>query len=237
MKQPIDSLFNKKLKEHQVVAPASAWDRIDSNLNKGKRPVMFWLQIAAGIAVLIAIGITIYTYTNQAVQPLAEIQKSIPKVETENTVQTPAIATTQANPIEEPLPANVQEAKEVKHYTKNTSVQAQLAHTETPLQKELTPEIIIEPTVVVAENVAITPVEIVSENPTQTIMISAEEANAKYLNEQYVADATNENKKSSKLRNLFEKAQDLDPIGEIRQLKNEVLALNFRNEKKGERNR
>ena len=89
----------------------------------------------------------------------------------------------------------------------------------------------------VPESAVITPEIFSPAIENTTIVITAAEANAKYLNQQYVADATPENKKSSKLRNLFEKAQDLDPIGEIRQFKNEVLALNFRNEKKGERNR
>ena len=51
-----------------------------------------------------------------------------------------------------------------------------------------------------------------SANENTTIVISSAEANAKYLNQQFIADATTENKKSSKLRNLFEKAQDQKPV-------------------------
>ena len=105
-----------------------------------------------------------------------------------------------------------------------------------------TPEKIFTENILIADNTIIEAAPLPDEKKyepvnTTTILISAEEVNAKYLNEPFIADATPENKKSSKLRDLFEKAQDMDPIGEIRQLKNEVLALNFKSEKKGERNR
>ena len=250
MKQPVDSFFKEKLKNFNPEVPASAWNRIDANLAPKKKPLV-WLKIAAGILLPLLAGMIIYTEINQhPVQSLAQVDNMVPadkEIKIEAPVVTPAetkieIPQQEVNPQqkERPLPNQVLPSViKNKKDIPEKSTDKQLV--ENPV------ELTITPSVMVAENemdfpmdtktVATEPeVEPTPEKNT-TIVISAAEANAKYLNQQFIADATPENKKSSKLRNLFEKAQDLDPIGEIRQLKNEVLALNFRNEKKGERNR
>jgi hypothetical protein len=74
-----------------------------------------------------------------------------------------------------------------------------------------------------------------------TLIYSAEEVNEKYLNKKALAEATSDNKKPSTLRKLFDKAYDLkhnqDPFGDLRQKKNEILALNFKNEKQRSQNK
>ncbi len=232
MKQPVDSFFNKKLKNHSAEAPASAWDRIDANLSQKKKPVV-WLKIAAGLSLLMVAGFIIYTSVNTPLEQIAEV-KEISPVKTESpTVE----STTPALPAQEDTHTQTPaaETSALKHPNKKSKIPEALeVH-----------EVVITPVTMIAENsidhtdytntIKENPIE--TKNQNTTIHISVEEANAKYLDEQFIADATPENKKPSKLRNLFEKAQEMDPIGEIRQLKNEVLALNFRNEKKGERNR
>jgi hypothetical protein len=51
-------------------------------------------------------------------------------------------------------------------------------------------------------------------------------------------DATPEDKKPSTFKKLLSRAYDLknnqDPIGELRQKKNEILALNFKKDKRGQ---
>lgn len=233
MKQPVDSFFNKKLKNHSGEAPASAWDRIDANLAQKKKPRV-WLKIAASLLLITLAGFIVYSTIEHPVEQIAETLNTVPPTEkvikNEVTLEPPVETTKDAQP-----QIALQET-EVKISTKKKEIpKKKIQPIEEPVE-------MITPTVILAENpidltteLTENPIEI--ENQNTTILISAEEANAKYLNQQYIADATPENKKSSKIRNLFEKAQDLDPIGEIRQLKNEVLAMNFRNEKKGERNR
>ena len=74
-----------------------------------------------------------------------------------------------------------------------------------------------------------------SPRKTRTIVFTPEEVNQKYLSRKNEARATSEAKQPSTLRNLLDKAQDLkhnqDPLGEIRQKKDEILAMNFRKEK------
>ena len=72
---------------------------------------------------------------------------------------------------------------------------------------------------------------------TMTLTFTAEETN-KYLDKNALAEATQEDKKSSTFKKLLKKANDLksnqDPFGDLREMKNEILALNFKNEKRGQ---
>jgi hypothetical protein len=83
--------------------------------------------------------------------------------------------------------------------------------------------------------------EVKKQNRSITIILAAEEVNEKYLDKKSLAEATHEEKKSSTFKKLLDKANNLkhnqDAIGEIRQKKNEILALNFRNDKERIQNR
>lgn len=69
-----------------------------------------------------------------------------------------------------------------------------------------------------------------------TIVFSAEEVNQKYLKKTEEDDATSETENASGVQRLLVIARDLrdnqGPIGELRQKKEEILAMNFRNDKK-----
>ncbi|NJM25281.1 MAG: hypothetical protein HC859_07115 [Bacteroidia bacterium] len=79
-------------------------------------------------------------------------------------------------------------------------------------------------------------IDVATEEDNMTITLTVEEVNEKYLTKKTIADATTPEKKSSTLRKLLDKAYDLkhnqDPVGELRQKKNEILALNFKNDKR-----
>ncbi len=69
-----------------------------------------------------------------------------------------------------------------------------------------------------------------------TIVFTAEEVNEKYLAKNTEAQATPVGEETSGLRKLLDKAYDLkhnrDFLGELRQKKNEILAMNFKNDKR-----
>lgn len=73
-----------------------------------------------------------------------------------------------------------------------------------------------------------------------TLNYTTEDVSA-YLNINTDNEATDDDKKQSTLKKLLQKANDLktnqDPIGELRQRKNEILALNFKNDKRGQKTR
>ncbi|HLT73782.1 MAG TPA: hypothetical protein VKZ68_01810 [Ohtaekwangia sp.] len=75
-------------------------------------------------------------------------------------------------------------------------------------------------------------------NESVTIIISAEETRA-YLTKNVNTEATQEEKKTSTLKKVLRKASELknndqDPIGDFRQMKDELLALNFKSNKRGQ---
>jgi hypothetical protein len=73
-----------------------------------------------------------------------------------------------------------------------------------------------------------------------TLIFDAEQVNEKFLNKNLIVKATPEEKKPSTLRKLLDKAYDLkhnqDPLGNLRQRKNEIFALNFKNDKQRSEN-
>lgn len=80
------------------------------------------------------------------------------------------------------------------------------------------------------------PAATAAERQTVKLYVSAEETK-KYQLENFASDATAEEKRTSTLKKVLRKASGLkknqDPIGDLRQLKNEMLALNFKNNRQG----
>jgi hypothetical protein len=73
-----------------------------------------------------------------------------------------------------------------------------------------------------------------------TLTYSADDVSS-YLNKNTGDEATEDERKQSTLKKLLQKANDLktnqDPFGELRQRKNEILALNFMIDKRGQKTR
>jgi hypothetical protein len=82
--------------------------------------------------------------------------------------------------------------------------------------------------------------DIQARSKSVTIVFSAKEVNEKYLVKKQNTEATTEEKESSTLKKVLDKAYDLthnqDPMGELRQKKNEILAMNFKNDKQRNEN-
>lgn len=82
-----------------------------------------------------------------------------------------------------------------------------------------------------SENVAVRD----TDKKSITLIYTAAEVNEKYLEKRSVAQATLEEDKTSTLKKLLDKAYDLknnqDPLGDLRQKKNEILAFNFKGDK------
>jgi hypothetical protein len=80
----------------------------------------------------------------------------------------------------------------------------------------------------------------VNDQRSVTLIFNAEQVNEKFLNKNSIVEATPEEKKPSTLRKLLDKAYDLkhnqDPLGDLRQKKNEIFALNFKNDKQRSEN-
>jgi hypothetical protein len=237
--QQPDKFFREKLQNYQRTAPATAWERVESTLEKKTDYKFVWWKIAASFILLAGVTYVVWFHDSSSqavVTQNGDMTESLPKEssveelgniaeledEVAKTESTPAVVPqetskkseaisrkTQRNPlpvIPEKKIVGDDEIKDVKS-----------------LENVTPPVASYNPSVVKPSRIKIT--------------ITSEETN-KYLDENALAEATLDDKKPSTLKKLLKKANDLksnqDPFGDLREKKNEILALNFKNEKRGE---
>lgn len=246
MNQQPDKLFREKLEGYQKPAPASAWDRIETNLDT-KSPKGLWWKIAASLLLIAMATYMLWPKTQTTEKPLAikvEETKSLPTVKEDDVTkeltpndQTPTIVpeAVQKN--------NIANSNKEHHQPKEKIQEPSIALEESviPVEsnvKEVTPitENVIVPEVVVAN------AETTTEKSDEyiTLVVTAEEAN-KYLTKNTNTEATPDGKKTSTFRKLLKKASDLTndqrPLADLRQKKDEILALNFDSKKQRGQNK
>jgi hypothetical protein len=259
MNQQPDKLFSEKLKGYQRPVPSNAWSRVESGLNKKNTKGLF-LKIAAAISflavatILLMLNLKRETTTevanNKKTQPsIQESDKEPSKLQADNAsapeekVEAKKFplqedtATKQTNRKREPGKNQKQKPQPVTAIEPNPSLaSAEAEVNELPLVIEQEND-----AVRVQESETVVAVEDKQSRSAVTLVFSAEEVDSKYLDKKSLADATEEEKKTSTLKKLLDKAYDLkhnqDPFGELRQKKNEILALNFKNEKQRSQNR
>lgn len=251
MNQQPDKLFRDKLQSFQTPAPSGAWNRIENNLDKKKDKVL-WLRIAASL-LLVAVATFLLWPTNSINTQNPELTGSTKKHET---VKPEVKKKEQA--VQESLPQQNSIAEK-----ENVSPKAILKKKKTQQQKPVDKieSINTENTVavlnetpshqnqVIEEKKEISSEPVVVEKPATVaavtsqkvkIIFSAQEVDNKYLDKKALADATSADKKPSTFKKLLDKAYDLkynqDPFGDLRQKKDEILALNFRKEKRSSDN-
>lgn len=222
-----EKLFRDKLEDFQKPAPPLAWDRIEAKL-AGSQPKGLWLKIAAGVMLLSVATFLLWPsrQTNhpevltKAIDPVVKPKESSPEI------TVPQQATTQTPE------RNVSEKKikprEPKVATEDAPVL--VAEIVAPLENNEWMETEVPAKEVPAET---KPEEVIA---STTLVYSAEEVNARFLKKELPVQATPEEKKSSGIQKLMGLAYDLkhteSGIGDLRQKKNEILALNFKEDKR-----
>ena len=213
-----EKLFRDKLENFQRPAPEAAWERIDVRINKRSNKFI-WLKAVAAVIVLAVAGFILWpdnpvpgrTITKSGKQDAA-VQSLHPKKTETATLETP-----------------VQKKADKKSNRVNKVKQQQQAPTEEPHSEKNLAVTILENPVAETAPVELTTTEVAS----QTIVYTAEEVNAKFLRKKIPAEATSEEKKSSGIQKLMGLAYDLknneNGYGNLRQMKDEILALNFLN--------
>jgi outer membrane biosynthesis protein TonB len=263
MKAPIDKLFREKLAEHSLNAPPMAWGKIESNLPK-KNNSFFWLKIAASFVLLIAAAILLWPReqdttllavhnkpTEKAISNKQNEKEKSEKEKTEKeTQQTEKVKSNAVKKNEE-----TENKKSVKPNSKTvpqkTSVpvmnfskqESFIASNDTPETKKELNAVKDNNTIIKVDQdpiiIATEPVVATANNQQSNTIVLAANDVSKYLKNTSMADATNEEENTSSFRKLLDKAADLknsdSGLSELRQKKNEILALNFRNDKR-ERN-
>jgi hypothetical protein len=253
MNQQPDKLFREKLEGYQKPAPASAWEKIAAAQSK-KNDKWLWLKIAASIAFVAAAGYILLpenkpselsqdTSTKPAEKSIAEetpqaVEQPAEDLKTENTK-----SSEQTNGSNTAAKRNKNVEKIVTPNEKaqqHTVVEEKTEEVE-PLPVEIeTNENVAAVETVVQPSVVTTPIKTEVEHQNVTLVYTAKDVE-EYLDKKSLAEATSDSKKSSTLKKLLKKAEDLtnnqDPFGELRQKKNEILALNFKNEKQRGQNK
>jgi hypothetical protein len=234
MKQQPDNLFRDKLANLRLEAPENAWSRIETGLDKPSRKGL-WMKIAAGLLLLAVAGVLIWNVTS--LEGTNTLASHVPDEKTgadesstgsmnEKPEQTPLALN------EEPKKAFSKSVKEKKNepllVDNNTLASVPAIQT-----KEVTSPAEMKVTEISTPELNQTP----SENQTAVYLVyTAEEVNQKYLRKPPEDDATQEDKKSSRMQMLMGVAMNLKNgdggLGDLRQIKDEILALNFLDEKK-----
>lgn len=256
MNQQPDKLFRDKLESFSRPAPASAWDKIEAGLDKKNNTGGIWWKVAASLLVLVVAGYILWSVLHNSTAPSQQLvntgkqqpEQSIPQKNTEQITAPDATPKTDTDIYTEPVtqPVKKTEAKATYKYkdeppqtittqpVDDAATQLQLvAETTAPPAEEVPAIAIVE-----TPDVAATQHErVVATQQSITLVFSADETD-NYLNKNLSPEATDEEQKPSTFKKLLKKAQDLknnqDPVGELRQKKNEILALNFKNEKRGQ---
>jgi len=252
MNQQPDKLFREKLKGYQKPAPAPAWEKIAAAQPK-KNDNGLWLKIAASL-LLLAIATYLLWPKNDTIGTqqniLTETSKEQPGDITVPQHKQDQKALTEVN-VQNELIAKLEKPSSKKRTVKRTTLKEEQLPEVTIAQKT-NPELAealpiaeeINKVVPVTESVetAIAEAQFTPAQATEniTLVFTANEVN-EYLDKKALAQATSDEKKPSTLKKLLKKANDLknnqDPFGELRQKKNEILALNFKNEKQRGQNK
>lgn len=251
MNQQPDKFFRDKLHGYEKEVSPGVWTRVSGNLSTRKNN-LFWVRIAAGVALLITASILIIRFPDRNGTDIATYAE---KPATPSTVRPDAPQQRTPEPekeVSDPAPSHT-----------NTTASRETTQRDLPISKKresstptASPDNIVESVPVPVEALTGAPLSASAPGPHEenmsradvadseknkniTIVLTAKEVNGKYLKKKNVeAQATSEEKESSGLRKLLDRASDLkynqDPFGDLRQKKNEILALNFKTSKRNE---
>jgi hypothetical protein len=245
MKQP-DKLFRDKLRGYDRPVSRDTWHKIAVNLDK-KKSDKIWLKLAASVILVALCGIALWNLLDVPSKNLAHgsnkpLVEQPAKLNDSSNVETlPQISENVETPDVAPGKEKSQPHKNgvttPKKKDKSTNKKENVLHPATPPVVE---DHTRAPENFIAQTESVTPVLPVNNERSVTLIFNAEQVNEKFLNKNPIVQATPEEKKPSTLRKLLDKAYDLkhnqDPLGNLRQRKNEILALNFKNDKQRSEN-
>lgn len=244
--QQPDNFFREKLQNYQKPAPPGAWNKIESALEKKTERKFVWWKVAAVLFLVAGSGYLFLVNINDSDQQhLAETQlqkalentekpesqKKVEQIkpeksdntETSTKVETIKSKAGRVEQVEKYLPEVIAKKEAIEDHVQDIALKEEIR-----IAQEL-PDQNPSPTVELPEKP--------EKRSTITLTFSTEQT-SQYLNKNAIAEATSAEKKPSNLKKLLQKANDLksnqDPFGDLRDRKNEILALSFKNDKRGQ---
>ncbi len=230
MTQQPDNLFRDKLEHFQLKPSAEAWNRIEAGLAKPSNKSL-WFKVAAGLVLLSVASFILWNITTKQENVNTAQQENI----TQSTINDAAIAdnaiATETALAEEKKQTPVPSLKENHKKT--------IASHNTPIAAiDIQPEESLPALEIPAVEYLLTQTDNTeAESATGVyLVLTADEVNQKYLRKQQEPEATPEEKNSSRIQMLMSVAHNLKngehALGDLRQMKDEIFALNFIDEKK-----
>jgi hypothetical protein len=237
MKSPPDKLFRDSLEHYSKPAPASAWERIESGLDR-KRNRSPWMKIAAGFLLVVATSVLLWQQnqrvSNDQAAKVAELSnedelKQVDalapgslqsEVDSLKSLQLKSIVersrNNQTHVETENLPVVERSRNEPSGSSGHRAVgrgQSEKPMEEVQIMLVDVPDAKIKEELATIAQVEITNEmaanEIVSETNRTNITYSSEQVNAKFLKQVPAPDATPEKKNTSGLQKVIDRALDL----------------------------
>ena len=244
--QQPDNFFREKLADYHKPAPAGAWDKIELSLKKSETKFAWW-KVAASLLLLSAIAYVLWLQRSSSnTQPISETKTEIelprskaitPEIDSSvKSLNREDVQTEQASPATPALDKkslHKEPSKPRRVHRENSSEVAAIVPSSTEENFQSTEM----PTPETVSDHVVPTVPAIKKSSSITITITAEETE-KYLDKNAIAEATSKERKSSTFKKLLKKADELtsnqDPFGDLRVKKNEILALEFKNDRRGQ---
>jgi hypothetical protein len=237
--QQPDNFFREKLYTYQKPAPADAWKKIESTLEKKTERTFPWWKAAASL-LLIAGAAYLLWFSNRSTdqQPVASTESRTTEAPERIKQVIPDSPIEKKSEFAAKDSAPKTSVKKVLEKPRHHEKKAQIATTAEQPRKAMTSQEEASGEQLRLPQADSQPVEQTvnrAARSTITLTFSSAETN-QYLNKNALAEATSDDKKPSTLKKFLKKANDLksnqDPFGDLRERKNEILALNFKTDKR-----
>lgn len=226
-----DKLFREKLENFQRSAPAGAWNKLEKNLSKTDQKIT-WIRMAAGIALLTAAAIILWP-AGEEKQRMAVKQDQPPVIKKAPAPQQASPDLKEEGKINKTNFVKTERTIPGKQIPLKPAVEENLQPVENSMITVL-PEIALPEQ---EERVAEVRKPEEKEALSTTIVYTSAEVNAKFLKKKLPPQATQQPEDAShiqKLIGLAYAAKNSDTgLSDLRQKKDDILALNF-GKKKGE---
>ena len=245
--QQPDNFFREKLRNYQKPAPQGAWNKIESALEKKTERKFVWWKVAAVLFLIAGAGYLFLVNINDpdqqhltAEKQLDNILQNAEKPKSQKNVEQIKPEKSDKTELSDKVKTNDLKVERVEQVEKHSP---KLIEKEKPAEDRVQ-DIDVKEDIRLAQELPVQSDSPTVESPekgekrsTITLTFSSDQT-SQYLNKNAIADATSTDKKPSNLKKLLQKANDLksnqDPFGDLRERKNEILALSFKNDKRGQ---
>jgi len=259
MTTPPDKLFRDGLEHHRKAAPNSAWERIESGLDR-KQNRSQWMKIAASLLLLL-VAFVLFWHQNHSLTEVATVlNDSSAKNTIDNQLSTDkSYPSSKLNSIVERSrnnhPEVVLEDSPVVERSRNEQGSGiRNNHPDVVLEDSTVversrneqgngirnnhPDVVLEDSPVVehSRNEQGNGTDTGSESKGTSITYTAKEVNEKFLKKELTLEATPEKKNTSGLQKVIDLALDFKNegtvLGDLREKKNELLSFNMSSNKR-----